>query len=204
MTDDQSASPDPPRLRQWRTNPLNPHEQLISIHPGEGLIEKALREAQERGDLEHLKGKPLDLDDDPDWLVMRVLKGAGFSHPSIERARELAGRQGGAEEKVTNLARRRRAMLERGYSSAQAEDFNAHRTEVLAAYRQALEQVRGETLAYNLTVPDRLQRRLPNVVEAISRAEAEIPALSVVPVPLAPPAPRSRGFRGLRFRRRRE
>lgn len=183
--DDRSPRKERP-LRAWGAN---------SIHPGEELLEQALRDAEARGDLDALKGKPLDLDDDPDWLMMRVLKGAGFSHPAIEQAKEIGGRQGEAEEKIAALRRRRDSLFRRGYTPEQAAAFNAERAEALAAYRKVLAEVRRETLSYNLTVPDRLQHRLPNLDEAMAHAERDVPALPPPPEVPAQPAQRRFGFR---------
>lgn len=60
------------------------------------LVEDRIREAQRRGDLDHLPGagRPLNLDDDsmvPPELRMayRILKNAGFAPPEVAGLQEL-------------------------------------------------------------------------------------------------------------------
>ena len=62
----------------------------------EALAEQKIREAIERGELDHLpgEGEPLNLDDDPlipeDLrLAYRILKNAGFVPPELEAQREI-------------------------------------------------------------------------------------------------------------------
>lgn len=62
----------------------------------QGLIEKRIKEAQERGEFENLpgKGKPLNLEDDsnvPEELriAYKILKNAGYLPPEIELKKEI-------------------------------------------------------------------------------------------------------------------
>src|SRR5579864_9258284 len=101
------------------------------------LTGEALRRIHERGELSHLYGKPLQLDDDPDWLVTRTLKAQGFSHPVLEKAKELEQPRRAAEAVLIRLARRR-AWLCNPRSQATAADihaFNQLRERGLGEYR---------------------------------------------------------------------
>jgi len=62
----------------------------------QGLIEKRIKEAQERGEFDNLpgKGKPLNLEDDsnvPEELriAYKILKNAGYLPPEIELKKEI-------------------------------------------------------------------------------------------------------------------
>lgn len=62
----------------------------------QGLIEKRIKEAQERGEFDNLpgKGKPLNLEDDsnvPEELriTYKILKNAGYLPPEIELKKEI-------------------------------------------------------------------------------------------------------------------
>jgi Domain of unknown function (DUF1992) len=56
----------------------------------EDRMASVMREMHERGELRHLHGKPLALEeDDPAWLAARMLKQEGFSHPLLERRNDV-------------------------------------------------------------------------------------------------------------------
>lgn len=66
------------------------------MHALEPLIERRIREAQQRGEFDDLPGSgaPLDLDDDrlvPEELrvAYRILKNAGYVPPEVEALRDL-------------------------------------------------------------------------------------------------------------------
>ena len=167
----------------------------------EDATDEAMRVMHERGELQHLHGKPLDLSDSSsDWLVNRVLKEQGFSHPLIERGKEIEE----AERKLAaplEQLRQRRSWLTRpgtGPTSEQIRSFNQRRERVLADYRARLEQLNRDLRDYNLTVPDALHRRLFSVDAMVARAAGEIAPLR--PQAPAEPAPQPKGIRRL-FRR---
>ncbi len=73
-----------------------PHGKHTGRRDWEGVIEKQIREAMERGDFENLpgRGKPLDLRQNPhtppEWeLAFKMLKDAGFAPDWIEQDKEI-------------------------------------------------------------------------------------------------------------------
>src|SRR5438309_10827352 len=72
----------------------------------------AIRRMEESGEIRHLHGRPLQLNDDPEWLAARVLKQAGFTHPVLERARDLDEPTQAAEDVLDRLRRRRAALTQ--------------------------------------------------------------------------------------------
>ena len=153
----------------------------------------AVNEWQDRGELRHLHGRPLDLSDDsPDWLLHRMLKQQGFSLPIIERGKDLdeALRRAAA---IVERLRRRRAWLVRPEAHCtpeQAHAFNASRVRALAEYRTALGELNRAVRDYNLTAPPALQRRGYIVDQAVADLAAQIPPLDVpAPAPTPTPAP---------------
>jgi hypothetical protein len=166
----------------------------------ENATDEAMRAIHETGELRHLHGKPLDLSDtSPDWLVNRVLKEQGFSHPLIERGKEIAAAESQVEGALEPLRRRRR-WLERPGAHATLEQinaFNQRRERVLREYRSGLEKLNRDLRDYNLTVPDALHRRLYPVDDMVSRAAAEVPPLPVParPTPERKPSARRRLFK---------
>ena len=64
------------------------------------------------GEIRHLHGKPLDLSDDsPTWFVNKLLKREGYSHPLIERGREVDTVQREVDAIVADLRRLNRATM---------------------------------------------------------------------------------------------
>lgn len=157
-------------------------------------LREAAAEAEEQamaciqsGELRHLHGKPLDLDDDsPAWFANKLLKREGFSHPLIERGRELEVVQREADRVLERLRRRYEALATAASppTEDQIESFNAGRESALDDYREALRGLNRAIMFHNLAVPETLHRR-PILIEAtLERAAREIPALD-------PPRPRS-------------
>lgn len=150
----------------------------------EDATARLVQEIQETGALRHLYGKPLDLDDDPEWLVSRVLKKQGFSHPIIERSREIDGPQQEAGAIINRLRRRRRRLVEQqgGYTAEQARAFNITRETAIADYAKKLARLNTVIRDYNLTAPMALHRLPVRVDRELQAARDEIP-------PLEPPLP---------------
>ncbi|HLJ66062.1 MAG TPA: hypothetical protein VKX16_01720 [Chloroflexota bacterium] len=160
---------------------------------------EAMQRIHDSGEIRHLHGKPLPLDDDPEWLVSRILKAQGFSHPLLERARELDEPERAAADVLKRLARRR-AWLSDARSHATDRDiaaFNDARTRGLADYRAKLGRLNAAIRDFNLAVPDSLQRRPVQVERAMEEAERAIPPLQLA----SRPPSRTRSWP---FRRRRD
>ncbi len=148
--------------------------------PTEDDIAEAVRASQESGELSHLYGKPLDLSETTsEWLMRRTLQEAGFSHPLLERGKDLDAAQQEAEEIVEEI-RRRRAWLtspEARCTAIQAHRFNEKRLDALEEYRKRLMELDRAILSHNLSVPTTLQRRQIKVDAEVSAAAEAVPRL---------------------------
>jgi len=102
----------------------------------EDLVERKIREAQERGAFDNLpgQGRPLRLDDNPyarDWaLAFKILKDHDFAPPWVEASREMeqaleALRRAEPPRRAGDRAAARRAYLERvEAANARIDHFN--------------------------------------------------------------------------------
>jgi len=150
----------------------------------EEATDRVMKRVEETGELDHLHGKPLNLDDDPDWLVTRVLKQQGFSHPLIELAKDLEPLREKAEKTVDRPRRRRKYLSDRSQLDAETvERFNNEREEALETYRSALQALNRAITDYHLQVPSALQRRPTRIDEAVAEAKAEIQPLAATQPP---------------------
>jgi len=160
---------------------------------------EVIRALEERGDLRHLYGRPLDLQGDVEYLANKTLKAQGFSHPLLERAKELDGPRREAEMVLERLSRRRSWLADaRSRTTAQQVfAFNEQRRDVLDRYRQKLEALNRAIRDYNLGAPDALQQRPVALDRAVNEAAAQVLPLDVP----EPPTPSSPWFRKRLFNR---
>ncbi|RME42063.1 MAG: DUF1992 domain-containing protein [Chloroflexi bacterium] len=155
----------------------------------ESVVEKAIREAQERGEFDNLpgKGRPLRWGDEhvpPEWrMAAHILKNAGFAPAWIEddkwiRAERKALRQlldsfvEWYREELAALAGRPEAeVVER------LEELAVARDRRIAVYRERAGKLNKRIDDFNLTVPvPRLQWhrvRIDQEIEAFRRALEE-------------------------------
>jgi hypothetical protein len=157
-------------------------------HLVEDATERVVREIEESGALRHMHGKPLDLNDDPDWLMARVLKDAGFSHPVIERQKEILAPLQALQARLERLSQRRNWLL-RPRSSTRAEDvrvFNLDRDALVEEYRSKIADVNRGIRDFNLSAPQALHQRPLKVAEILAGVEAKVPFLSRELVPSEP------------------
>jgi hypothetical protein len=152
-----------------------------------------MRRLHESGEIAHLYGRPLELDDDPEWLVAKVLKQQGFSHPLLEAARELEEPRQRAEDTLQRLRRRHRWLSapKSRCTPEQAASFNAYREQSLQEYRVRLEALNRAIRDYNLTAPEALHQVPVRIDRTVEQAAAEIPRIDAP----AQPARRRRFFR---------
>jgi hypothetical protein len=177
---------------------LSPAPRRLKPEEIEEELARTVGEAEAAGELRHLQGKPLDLSDDsPDWFLRKALKQAGFSHPTIERMRELEEPIERARSMVDRLRVRHERLAARGSSltAAEVEAFNVSRSYELEAYAGKLVELNRLIRDANLAVPAAMQRRPFDVQREVERVGREIPALEVG----ESPAPRRSGW----WRRRR-
>jgi hypothetical protein len=138
-----------------------------------------MQRLHESGEISHLFGRPLQLDDDPDWLATRILKQQGYSHPLIERSRELDEPRRAAEAIVDRLRRRHARLTRPGYTytAQEAETFNRARHYALEDLGDKLAVLNRAIRDFNLQAPDSLQQRPVVVEETVSWLSVDIPPL---------------------------
>jgi len=162
-------------------------EQRKSIREWESIVEKAIREAQERGEFDNLPGlgKPIHWDDDhvpPEWrMAHRILKNAGLAPMWIEddkrirkerkALRELLERfEAWYREEVTALVH-----LAPSQASERLEELEAARRVRMATYRQRAAALNKEIDRFNLIVPIvRLQWPRIRIEEELRRFQARL------------------------------
>jgi hypothetical protein len=165
---------------------------------GAKKLREAAAEAEEQamariqsGELRHLHGKPLDLSDDsPGWFATKLLKREGFSHPLIERGRELAVVQRETDRVLERLRRRYEALTSAvpPPTEEQTASFNTGREGALDDYREALRVLNRAVMFHNLAVPESLHRRPILIDDTLERVAREIPALDPPRPPLTTPS----------------
>jgi|SRR5947209_6823375 len=147
----------------------------------EESVAQKMRRLHESGEIAYLYGQPLSLDDDPDWLVTKVLKQQGYTHPLLEAARELDEPRRRAEEVLQRLRRRHRWLTDptSRCTADQAATFNLQRERSLEEFHARLESLNRAIRDYNLTAPDALHQRPIQVDRAVAQAARELPPIAV-------------------------
>ena len=146
----------------------------------EDRLTSMMKEMHERGELSHLQGKPLSLEeDDPAWLVTRMLKQEGFSHPLLERRQEVEQHVRAADARIDRLVQRLRQLLaEQSMTPPEISSaFNQGRRLTLQEYRDSLPEINRAIRNYNLTVPMPLHIRPVQIDAQMSRVEQLVPEL---------------------------
>jgi Domain of unknown function (DUF1992) len=139
-----------------------------------------MQEMHERGELRHLHGKPLELEeDDPAWLGARMLKQEGFSHPLLERRQDVEKQLQAADERIQRLRQRRERLEgERATTAPEvASAFNDRRRLALEDYKHHLPELNRAIRDYNLTVPTALQITPIQIDRQMDRVEQMVPPL---------------------------
>lgn len=164
------AQGEPPgRKRPWQT--------------WESLIEEQIKDAQQRGEFDNLRGrgKPLDLGDDtndPTWMTNRMLRGAGFVPPALDLGRDIDDMRRTAEMMLDRVRRRRVHLLEGGtLTDDDRARFNAARTRAIDEHRATLKALNDRILALTLSAPAALHRRTIAVEAEIAAFERDCPPL---------------------------
>jgi Domain of unknown function (DUF1992) len=146
----------------------------------EDRMASMMQEMHERGELRHLQGKPLALEeDDPAWLVARMLKQEGFSHPLLERRRDVEKQLQAADARIDHLLQRRNRLVGEQADTAPevAQAFNDGRRLTLEDYKAHLAELNRAIRDYNLTVPTALQIVPIQVDPQMKRVEDLVPPL---------------------------
>jgi hypothetical protein len=146
----------------------------------EDRLSSMMQDMHERGELRHLQGKQLSLEeDDPAWLVTRMLKQEGFSHPLLERRHEVEQQLRAADARIDRIVLRRKRLVEEQAITAPeiATAFNVARRHDLCDYRESLARLNRAIRDYNLTVPLPLQVMPVQIEVQMKRVEDLVPCL---------------------------
>jgi len=159
----------------------------MSLEGRESIVDKAIREAMERGEFDDLpgKGRPLRLERNPyagDWeLAYHMLKSAGYAPEWIERDKEVRAELEACRKLLAeHLAWHQQATQDlAGLSSEEAARRRAElayaRERVIATYRERATALNKKIEILNLMVPAPwLQRRKIAIEEEIRRFEQEL------------------------------
>ncbi|MFQ6059060.1 MAG: DnaJ family domain-containing protein [Anaerolineae bacterium] len=161
----------------------------MSARDWESAVDKAIREAMERGEFDDLpgKGQPLKLERNPyvgDWeMAFKLLQDAGYVPEWIERDKEVRAELEACRKLLADhLAWHRQALRElEGRPPQEAAHRQAEleaRERVMAAYRKRATALNRKIETLNLMVPTpRLQRPKVAIEEEIQRFERELDTL---------------------------
>lgn len=132
-------------------------------------MSQAMRQWEESGETEQLRGRPLDLSDDsPEWFANRLLKKEGYSHPLIERARDIDALVAEAE-----AIKDRIRELESRHACAGKVAETILKGRLLSEYRERPEEANRQIRSYNLGAPQALHRRLIPVRDMATSLDEE-------------------------------
>ncbi len=148
----------------------------------ESVVERAIREAQERGEFDNLpgKGKPLRWDDEhvpPEWrMAHRILKNAGFAPAWIEDDKRIRQERKALRKLLDDFVAwyRQEVAALAGLPSAEAEarlaELDAARRQRIATYRERAARLNRKIDDFNLIVPIvRLQWHRVRIEEEVER-----------------------------------
>jgi hypothetical protein len=148
----------------------------------ESAVDRAIREAQERGEFDNLpgKGRPLRWDDEhvpPEWrMANRILKNSGFAPSWIEDDKWIRAERKAVRQLLDGFAdwyREERAALAgkpQAQVSERLEELAVVRDRRIQVYRERAGKLNKRIDIFNLTVPiPRLQWRRVRVEEEIDR-----------------------------------
>jgi hypothetical protein len=166
MTVPDNTPPPPPR-RRWMPPPRP-----------ESVVDRRIREAQERGDFSKLKGsgRPLSFGHEPaidrdSWVVNQVLKNAGMVPVWMELAKEIDR----IDDLLAALATEHGEMLTRTVerlAPLPESEWQAEEPGIAALHRRYLARIQGMLIAkqrlvarFNLIVPARFLEKVPVTME---------------------------------------
>jgi DnaJ family protein C protein 28 len=117
----------------------------------EGVVEKQIREAMERGEFDNLlgRGKPLDLSGQPhtppEWeLAFKLLRDAGFAPEWIEQDKEVRAAKTEIRKRFQNYLRR---------PAAKETDRSAAEARLIADFRKEARELNRLIDNFNLKAP---------------------------------------------------
>ena len=139
----------------------------MSLPAWDEIVERRIRQAQERGEFEHLAGKghPLDLTDDPfvehEWrLAHRMLKDAGFTPDWLALGKEIRRELAACREELARSgARHEDEMAGCGCSTDDRAHVERQWERAQVRFAERVDKLNRKIDLFNLKVPIvRLQR----------------------------------------------
>jgi DnaJ family protein C protein 28 len=136
---------------------------MFTMNRWESSVDRAIREAMERGEFDDLpgQGKPLDLGDDPNTpedmqMAYKIMRDNGIAPDWIAQGKELLGRQ-------TALLKALRAAYQ-NYRVASADmalwmDADRDWQAAQRKFSDAFERLNKEITSYNLKLPPGVMHR---------------------------------------------
>ena len=181
-------------FKDWRKLPEEGSEEekapKVSKYRGRRFydyIDEQIREAQEQGKFENLRGfgKPLNLDDNPylgdKALGYNLLKSNGYAPAEIELANEISKELERAESRLANVRHRGQELRARRVPPFPSEKraFNAAIEKAAGEYEQKLRELNRKILTLNLAAPSAMHRSLLEVEKLVQQFRESCPPLAI-------------------------
>lgn len=175
-------------FKDWRKAPAQPAEGTNAPRKPRGkrftdYIEEQIREAQERGAFDNLRGagQPLHLDTNPyageNALGYSLLKNNGYVPAEIELAREIRQEQERLNRLRESLAQRGQHLRHRHMAPFASEKraYNNAVTHALNEYESKLRELNRKILTLNLTAPASMHHVPLNIEHMLGEFRATCP-----------------------------
>lgn len=177
-------------FKDWRNSAAQPVERETAARKPRGkrftdYIEEQLRDAQERGEFDNLRGmgQPLNLETNPyagdNALGYSLLKNNGYVPAKIELAREIRLEQERLHTQHEKLRQRGHELRHRRVAPFASEKraYNTTVTRAVAEYETTLRELNRKILTLNLTTPASMHRSPLNIEQLISEFREACPLL---------------------------
>lgn len=177
-------------FKDWRNSVAQPVEKETTARKPRGkrftdYIEEQLRDAQERGEFDDLRGmgQPLNLETNPyagdNALGYSLLKNSGYAPAEIELAREIRQEQERLHTQHEKLRQRGHELSRRRIEPFASEKraYNTTVTKAVAEYETTLRDLNRKILTLNLTTPASMHRASLNVEQLVSEFREACPLL---------------------------
>lgn len=177
-------------FKDWRNSAAQPVEKEITARKPRGkrftdYIEEQLRDAQERGEFDNLRGmgQPLNLEANPyagdNALGYSLLKNSGYAPAEIELAREIRLEQERLHTQREKLRQRGHELRHRRIAPFASEKraYNATVTKAVTEYETTLRELNRKILTLNLTTPASMHRSPFNVEQLVNEFREACPLL---------------------------
>ncbi len=178
-------------FKDWRNSAAKPaEEEAAATRKPRGkrfadYIEEQMRDAQERGVFDNLRGmgQPLKLDTNPyageKALGYSLLKNSGHAPAEVELAREIRLEQERLHAQREKLSQRGHELRRRRVPPFASEKraYNTTVTRALAEYETTLRELNRKILTLNLTTPASMHRSPLNVEQLVSEFREACPLL---------------------------